>query len=224
MRPAGLQTAASENVATIDTGRARLMTHIVVPAREGRAIRVACGQCLRITTPKGAQAADFFAYNAANVGEWLSANHTWVTTFSVRPRQGDIFLSRFRRPMLTFVDDGADGVHDMIIAACDQFRYEFFGHEGPHASCAENLCVAMRRLGYQIDVIPQPVNFFTNTRVEPDGRFVSPPNPVAPGAYVEMEAVMNLICVVSACPFDLAVDGWTINAGGGPTELLVDVG
>jgi uncharacterized protein YcgI (DUF1989 family) len=199
------------------------MTSEVVPAREGRAFRVTKGNRIRIATPKGAQAADFFAFNASNVGEWLSANHTWVTTFSVKPRQGDVFLSRFRRPMLKLIRDGAQGVHDMLIAACDQFRYEFFGHKGPHASCSENLTTAMRRLGHQIDVVPQPINFFTHTRVEADGRLISPPNPVPPGAFVEMEALMNLICVVSSCPFDLAVEGWTINAGQGPTELIVDV-
>lgn len=196
---------------------------VIVPPREGRAVKVLRGQTIRITTPKGAQAADFFAYNAENVGEWLSANHTWVTTFCVRPRAGDEFLSRFRRPMLRFAEDGAKGVHDMMIAACDQFRYEFFGHKGPHASCSENLCVAMRRLGHQIDVIPQPINFFTHTKVEADGRFVSPPNPVAAGAFVVLEALIDVICVVSSCPFDLNVEGWTINAAQGPSELVVDV-
>jgi hypothetical protein len=125
--------------------------------------------------------------------------------------------------MLTITQDAAGGVHDMMIAACDQFRYEFFGFTGPHPSCSENLCVAMRRLGHEVSVIPQPVNFFTNTRIEPDGRLVSPPNPVPPGAFVEMEALMDLICVVSSCPFDLALEGWTINASRGPSELLVDV-
>lgn len=195
----------------------------IVPRREGRAVRLAKGQTIRITTPKGAQAADFFAYNAQSPGEWLSANHTWVTTFNVKPRQGDVLISRFRRPMLKFTRDGANGVHDMMIAACDQFRYEFFGFKGPHASCSENLCVAMRREGHQVDVIPQPVNFFTCTTVEKDGSFKSPPNPVPPGAFVELEALMDLICVISSCPFDLPVDGWTINAGGDPTELEVDV-
>jgi uncharacterized protein YcgI (DUF1989 family) len=196
---------------------------ITVPARQGRAVRVARGQSIRITTPKGAQAADFFAYNSESPAEWLSANHSWVTTFNVKPRQGDTLISRFRRPMLKFTRDGAAGVHDMMIAACDQFRYEFFGYKGPHASCSENLCVAMRREGYQVDVVPQPINFFTCTVVERDGSFKSPPNPVPPGAFVELEALMNLICVVSACPFDLAVDGWTINADAGPTELDVEV-
>ena len=82
----------------------------IVPAREGRAVRVSAkGRLIRITTPKGAQAADFFAYNAASPAEWLSANHTWVTTFNVKPRQGDVLISRFRRPMLKFARDGAAG-------------------------------------------------------------------------------------------------------------------
>ena len=143
----------------------------VVPAAEGRAFRVHKGGHIRIETPHGAQAADFFAFNADNVGEWFSANHTWVTTFNVKPREGDVLLSRFRRPMLEFSADGAGGVHDMMIAACDQFRYEFFGHKGPHPSCSENLHLAMRRLGHTVDVVPQPINFFTNTRVEA-GRLV----------------------------------------------------
>ena len=195
----------------------------LVPASEGRAFRLKSGSSIRIETLFGAQAADFFAFNAANVGEWLSPNHTWVTTFNVKPREGDTLISRFRRPMMEFTVDGASGVHDMMIAACDQFRYEFFGHEGSHASCSENLHLSMQRLGHNIDVVPQPINFFTNTRVEPDGSFVSPPNPVPPGAYVKLKALMDLICVVSSCPFELQVDGWPINADCGATDLSVSI-
>ena len=200
------------------------MDKVVVPAREGRAVHVPAGERIRVTTPHGQQAADFFAYSTVDLNEWLSPMHTWVATYCIKPRQGDVLRSRFRRPMLEFVDDGADGVHDMMLAACDKLRYEAFGHEGPHASCAENLMVSLRRLGHEISVVPQPINFFTHTRIEPDGRLVSPPNPVPPGAYVELVALMNLICVVSSCPFDLALEDWTINAEGGPTELLVEVG
>lgn len=200
------------------------MESITVPPREGRGFAVAEGAHFRIVTPRGQQAADFFAYNERNIGEWLSANHTWVKNRRVRLRDGDVLVSRFRRPMIEVVEDGADGVHDLMIPACDQIRYEQLGHEGPHASCSENLCTAMRRLGYNIDVIPQPINFFTNTTVESDGAFNSPPNPVAPGAYVELKALMDLICVVSACPYDLFLSDWTINSPElGPTELVVEL-
>jgi hypothetical protein len=112
----------------------------------------------------------------------------------------------------------------MLIAACDQARYEEFGFKGPHASCSENLRAAMARLGHAIAVVPQPVNFFTNTQVRDDGGLVSPPNEVPPGGYVELAARADLICVVSSCPFDLAIPGWTINAPGGPSEIVVEIG
>ena len=194
-----------------------------IPPSGGEAVRVATGQCIRVITPEGRQAADFFVYAAENVAEWLSPMHTWVKTRSVRPRVGDTMLSRFRRPMLDLVEDGAAGMHDMMIAACDQLRYEGFGFVGPHASCSENLRVAMSRLGHPIEVIPQPINFFTNTNIEAGGGLVSPPNEVPAGAYVELEALIDLICIVSSCPFDLGIEGWTINAPGGPTGLRVEV-
>ena len=56
------------------------MERIVVPAREGRAVELAKGRRIRVITPRGAQAADFFAYNAANVAEWLSPMHSWVAS------------------------------------------------------------------------------------------------------------------------------------------------
>jgi|TARA_B110000116_G_C16595857_1_gene472718 uncharacterized protein YcgI (DUF1989 family) len=199
------------------------MGQTIIPASEGRLVRVPQGAHFRITTPKGRQAADFFAYNAKTISEWLSPMHTWVLNRSVKPREGQNLISRFRRPMLAFTKDGASGVHDMMLAACDQFRYEQYGHKGPHPSCSENLHVAMRREGYEVDVVPQPINFFTNTYIDAESSLTSPPNPVAPGAYVELEALMDLICVVSSCPFDLAIPDWPINSEDGVTELIVEV-
>lgn len=199
------------------------METIVVPPAEGRAVAVACGQSVTVRTPRGGQAADFFAFNAGHVGEWLSPPHSWVTTFSLKPRPGDVFLSRFRRPMLKMTEDTAGGVHDMLLAACDRFRYEFFGHDGPHASCADNLQIAMRRLGYEIPVIPQPINFFTHVPVDERGGLSAPKNTVPAGAQVTLEALMDTICVVSSCPFDLDRPGWEINTGGRVSELELEV-
>ncbi len=196
----------------------------VVPAAEGRAFHVDQGGRIRIVTPKGRQAADFFAFRAGDIGEWLSPMHTGVGSLSVKPRPGDTLLSRCRRPMFDFVEDGAGGMHDMMLAACDQARYEQFGFEGHHRSCSENLEIAMRGLGHELAVIPQPINFFTNTHIYSDGRLTSPPNEVPAGGYVELEARADVICVVSSCPFDLEREGWEINAPDGPTELVVELG
>ncbi len=198
-------------------------TTVTVPASEGRVVRVSENQSITIRTPRGGQAADFFAYCADNIGEWLSPPHTWVTTFSLKPRPGDALLSRFRRPLLRMTEDGAGGIHDMLLAACDQRRYEFFGHREPHASCADNLVQSMQREGHAISVIPQPINFFTNVVVDKDGKLTAPKNSVPPGSHVTMEALCDLYCVISSCPFDLDAPGWEINADNCVTELEVDV-
>lgn len=111
----------------------------------------------------------------------------------------------------------------MLIAACDPARYREFGVEGYHRSCAENLVTAMAESGRKVTVIPQPLNFFTNTRVTDDQSLVSPPNPVPAGSYVVLEALAHIVCVVSACPFDLPLDWWPINSEEGPTDLSLEI-
>ena len=200
------------------------MDTLVVPAGEGRAFLVSDNQRIRITTPKGQQSADFFACRASDTSEWLSPPHTWMPTRSLHPRVGDTFLSRLRQPMLDFVEDGADGIHDFIIAPCDAVRYEQLGVTGHHRSCVENLQIAMRELGHEITVAPLAVNFFTNTMVEDGFMFDTPKAPVVqPGGYVVLEARIDLICVISSCPYDLVGPGWAINAPGGPTEIIVEL-
>ena len=200
----------------------REVRNVVVPAAEGRALRVAEGEIIRVTTPKGRQAADFFAFTP-DVKEWMSPMHTWVATRSIRPREGDTMLSQRRNPLLRFVHDSAGGIHDMLLAACDQARYGQFGVEGYHRSCSENLLEALHALQLEPVIVPQPVNLFTCTRVEPDQRLVSPPNPVPPGSFAEFEAVTDVVCVISSCPFDLPIPDWRINAEGGPTELVAEI-
>jgi uncharacterized protein len=184
---------------------------------------VRAGRRFRLTTPRGQQAADFFALADDDPNEWLSPMHTWTWTRSVRPGEGQTFLSNRRNPLVEFVEDGAGGVHDMLLAACDQARYRQLGFDGYHASCAENLALALRALGRELPVTPQPVNFFTNTEVDADQALVARPNPVPAGSYVVLEAVKDLVCAVSSCPFDLDLDGWSINGPEGPTELTVEL-
>ncbi|MEZ5926010.1 MAG: urea carboxylase-associated family protein [Hyphomicrobiaceae bacterium] len=200
------------------------MTRIIVPARQGRAVELSRGQRLRVITPQGNQAVDFFAFAAGNMSEWLSVPHTWSGTFRMRLSEGDDLLSCFRRPLLRFAEDGANGLHDLTFSACDQFRYEQFGHHAPHANCADNLGTALRRLGLAAPLVPHPINFFTSSRIEPDGRIVSPSIDIPPGAFVELEALSDVIAVACACPFDVWLDGWTVqDKPPVPSEIVLEV-
>ena len=199
------------------------MQTIEVPAGHGRGFRVEAGKRFRLATPKGQQSADFFAFRADDINECLSPHHTWMPTRSLHPRVGDVFLSRRRQPMVKFVEDGADGLHDFIIAPCDAIRYEQFGVPD-HRSCIGNLEEAMAELGHDVPANPLAVNFFTNTTVEDGFMFNTPKAPVVkPGGYVILEALMDLVCAVSSCPYDLEGPGWAINAPGGPTEIEIEL-
>lgn len=199
------------------------MATIEIPAGHGHAFRVKAGDRFRITTPKGQQSADFFAFCADDLSECLSPHHSWMPTRALHPRVGDVFVSRKRRPMVKLVEDGANGVHDLLIAPCDPIRYEQFGVPG-HRSCIGNLREAMAALGLETPDYPLAVNFFTATTVEDGFMFNTPSTPVAPpGGYVVLEACTDMVCAVSSCPYDLTGPGWAINAPTGPTEIVLDL-
>jgi uncharacterized protein YcgI (DUF1989 family) len=196
-----------------------------VPAKEGRAVELRCGETLRITTPKGDQAVDFFAFSARNLGEWLPVPHTWSGTFRMRLSEGDSLLSCFRRPLLRFAEDGASGLHDLTFSACDQFRYDRFGHTAPQANCSDNLLTALRRIGRQPLFVPHPINVFTSSAIEPDGRIVSPPVGIPSESFVGLAALEDAVAAASACPFDAWLDGWTIaGKAPAPSEIALEIG
>ena len=193
-----------------------------ISARTGTSFDLRVGDKIKIVSPHGHQVADFFAFNAHEPREYLSARHTLVSsTRHLYPRQGQIFLTSLRRPILKFIEDGANEQHEMLLAACDPARYQLLGVKGHHASCAENLQQAMAQRGIVITEIPQPLNLFSSTRAEPDGKIITHPNSSQPGDYAIFEALMDCIVVVSACPFDVETQ-FPVNVGG-PHGLVVSI-
>ncbi len=192
-------------------------------ARAALSFDLRVGDKIKIISPHGHQVADFFAFNASNPAEYLSARHTLVSsTRHLYPRAGQIFLTSLRRPILKFVEDGANEQHEMLLAACDPARYQLLGVEGHHASCAENLQVVMAARGILVTEIPQPLNLFSSTRAEPDGTIITHPNSSQPGDYCIFQMLRDCIVVVSACPFDVETQ-FPVNVGG-PHGLEVSVG
>jgi uncharacterized protein len=179
------------------------MTRVDVPAREGRAVRVAAGQSFRVIDVEGGQVADTFAFCADDVSEYHSAEHTRVHVNRLFPRPGEAFVTNRRRPILVLEEDRTPGVHDMLCAACDRERYAGLGVEGWHASCRENLERAMAGLGFERIEVPQPINLFMNIPVGGEGELGWEPAPTQPGDSVALRAELDCIVVVSACPQDI---------------------
>ena len=190
---------------------------IHIPARTGVAFEVAAGARIEIVDIEGQQPADFWAYNAADLGEYLSAPHTRIGLMKLNPGVGDTFFSNHRRSMIRIVDDPVP-VHDFLSAACDPWRYEELGHVGWHASCQENLETAMALAGYGAVVCPQPFNIWTNFHLHPDGTFEIRRPATRAGDHISLQAEMDCVIAISACPQDI-----TLTAGLNPTDLRVRV-
>jgi uncharacterized protein YcgI (DUF1989 family) len=176
---------------------------IHVPATEGRAVTVPAGKAFRIVDVEGKQVADLFAFNAGDVGEFHSAMHTRAAVDRLFPKVGEAFVTNRRRPILTLEADDTPAVHDMLIAPCDPERYQGLGVRDWHASCRENLEIAMRELGHDGICIPASINLFMNIPVAADGALGWDPAVTAAGDSITLRAEMDAIVVVSACPQDI---------------------
>lgn len=174
-----------------------------IPARQGRAVRLAKGQRIKLVNTHGTQVVDTWAFSAADLGEFMSMEHTRPTLLGIMPKVGTAMLSNRRRPILTFLEDSSPGIHDTLIAACDRYRYELLGYKGYHESCTENLQRAMAALGLTPPEVPCPLNMWMNIPVRPDGSLGFEPTVAKPGDHVLLRAEMDLVAVFSACPMDI---------------------
>ncbi len=189
-----------------------------VPARRGRAVRLAKGRSLKIVNTHGHQVCDTWAFSAEDPHEFLSMEHTRPTLEKIFPAQGDYLYSNRRRPILFFAEDTSPGRHDTIIAACDDYRYGLLGCRDYHDNCVDNLVAAMRAIHAPLPEVPQPLNLWMNIPVHPDGRIEWGLPLSKPGDYVILRAEMDVVIAMSACPQDIL----PINAGK-PVEVHYEV-
>ncbi len=177
----------------------------IIHAGGSRAIRLSAGQQVRLINTHGSQVVDAWAFNMRDLSEHLSAEHTRSTLEKLVPAKGDAAFSNRRRPMLTLLEDTSGGVHDMLLPACDAERYRLLGHEGPHATCADNLRSALAGLSLVPPALPCPWNLFQRVEITEEGRLEIRPPLVRAGQYVTLRAELDLALVFSACPMDIAL-------------------
>ena len=178
-------------------------TLFTIPARAGRAVRLAAGDAVRVINTHGQQVVDTWAFVAGDPAEFMSMEHTRPHLGSLYPRVGDALRSNRRRPLLTLIEDTSGGRHDTLIAACDRYRYELLGCTEPHANCTDNLHAALAELGLRAAHTPCPLNLFMNIPVSEDGGFTFEAPRCTPGGAVTLRADVALIVAFSACPQDL---------------------
>jgi uncharacterized protein YcgI (DUF1989 family) len=178
---------------------------------------------------------------AASAPEYMSMCHCRATLLKVTPAVGDVMVSQKRHPMVKLIEDTSPGVHDTLMAACDRWRYSELGVQGYHESCTDNFWDAVHALSSSPDLsteqqdmlqelraelggkVPDPFNLFMNIPITQEGegakRGVSFEAPITKqGDYVVLEALRDVVVVMSACPQDVL----TIN-GGNPVDAHFEV-
>jgi len=174
-----------------------------VPARQGRAVRLAKGQTIRVINTHGTQVCDAWAFNSEDLSEYLSMSHMRAWINRLVPKPNDALVSNHRRVIVTLLTDTSPGIHDTQMAACDVYRYTTLGVKNYHDNCADNLRLALRAIGLRSHEVPAPLNLWMNIPIKEDGsvEWLAPVS--KPGDYVELRAEMDVIVVFSACPQDI---------------------
>ena len=188
---------------------------ITIPARRGKAARVAKGRTVTIINSHGQQVVDTWAFNAADPTEFMSMEASRAYVLKLCPGIGDSFVTNRRRPILTVVADSSPGVHDTLLAACDRHRYALLGVEGYHDNCTDNLAAALAELDLATAHTPGPLNLFMNIPWTEAGALSFEAPLSKPGDRISLRAEIDLVVAFSACPQDLLpVNGETCR----PTE------
>ena len=176
---------------------------IEIPARRGKAARVSKGQTVKVINTKGQQVVDTWAFNADDLREFMSMEHSRVALGRIIPAIGDRLVTNRRRAILALVEDTSGGIHDTLFAACDRWRYELLGCTEYHDNCTDNLATALAALGVIPPETPAPLNLFMNIPVVDGNRVEVRPPVSTPGSYVALRAAMDCVITFSACPQDL---------------------
>ena len=182
---------------------------IEIPARKGKAPHLEQGQTIKIINTHGHQVVDTWVFNASDLKEYSSNEHTRVNLSSIFPKSGEPLYTNKRRPIAILEEDTSPGIHDTMMAACDRYRYEQLGCADYHENCSENLHLALREIDLNISSTPAPLNLWMNIPVNMEGDCGWKPPVSKPGDFVKFRAVMDCIFAMSACPQDLV----PINAG-----------
>lgn len=162
------------------------------------------GQTIRILDLEGNQAADTLFYNAHDSAERYSAIDTIREQGNVYLTAKTKLLSNEGNELLEIVADTC-GRHDTLGGACasesNTVRYAL-----------EKKCMHACRDSWMLAVAQHPefdmgkrdithnINFFMNVPVTPDGGLTFADGISDAGKYVELQAKMDVITLISNCP------------------------
>ncbi len=169
--------------------------------------RVNKGQTFRVVDLEGNQAVDTLFFNANDALERYSATDTIRRQNRLYLTTGSQLYSNWGNVMLTIAADTC-GRHDTLGGACaaesntvryalDKYSMHSCRDNFLHALAHDPLC---EQLGMSKRDLSSNINFFMNVPVTKAGQLEFVDGISAPGKYVEMQAEMDVLVLISNCP------------------------
>jgi aminomethyltransferase len=186
------------------------------------AYEVQAGCYIQVIDVEGRQCSDFLAFDAARLAEGAERGLDATTTRNLMgnayPQPGLFgkFFDQDMRPLVEVVRDTV-GRHDTFALACNAKYYEDLGYPG-HVNCTDNFNGQLAPFGIAARRGWPALNFFYNTFFNDSNQLFFDEPWSAPGDYVLLRAMTNLVCASSACPDDIdPANAWN------PTDIHVRV-
>lgn len=174
-----------------------------IPAGDGWMYPLYKGQTLRIVDLGGNQAVDTTFYDLDNPKDHYSAVNTIVGQENIYLTTGSVLLSESNKPLLEITADLC-GRHDTLGGCCSSqsntvryAREKIYMH-----NCRDTFMLKMSKAGedYRKRDLAPNINFFMNVPVTKVGGLKFDDGVSAPGYYVEMKALSDVMVLISNCP------------------------
>ncbi len=161
------------------------------------------GQSFRIIDLKGNQAVDTTFYDLNDPSDHYGAVPTIVAQKNIYLTTGSILRTESGKPILKITADKT-GRHDTLGGACSrQSNTVRYAREKEYMhACRDSFMLQLADCEYDIkkrDLAPN-INFFMNVPITEDGYYKFDDGVSAPGKYVEMEALEDVMILISNCP------------------------
>jgi urea carboxylase-associated protein 1 len=153
---------------------------------------------VRFVDLEGQQAVDFLCYNARDMRDRYNAANTMKMAGNAYLNTGTVLYGEYATKLMKIVASSCPN-HDTIGGCCsaemNYLRYAKRTH-----SCRANFLHELSKFGMGEPDIVANVNWFMSVPVGSDGRMAISDSPSKAGDYVEVEALTDVIVVISNCP------------------------
>lgn len=156
------------------------------------------GDVVRFIDLEGQQAVDFLCYNALDTRDRYNAANTMKMAGNLYVNTGTVLYGEYATPLMKIIASSCPN-HDTIGGCCsvemNLLRYGRRTH-----SCRANFIHELVKFGMAETDIVANVNFFMSVPVGRNGHMAIADSPSKAGDYVDVEAITDVIAVISNCP------------------------